>query len=223
MFSKSLLDRTIPFGARIYGPVQVSVAIVAVVLLVRVLSSRVPFAAVCVVLAVVVLAWVWPWRIWLAGFSDVSTWDIVKGTPAAAAPGPFEEAVAGLPEGDLIVTNGPDRLYVQTGRSSILLPARKFPISEQSNPNFMKEVAEPGEYSPSTTGRCAYYGVDSGPNLPSLASSSGSSRSCRSTVSGRVDLAARGFPVVSVRLTAQGGRVAGVVVGALVRSSPARR
>ncbi len=94
VFSKSLLDRTIPFGARIYGPLQVTFAIVAVVLLVRLLSPRVPFAAVCVVLAVVVLAWVWPWRIWLAGFSDVSTWDIVKGAPAAAAPGPFEEAVA---------------------------------------------------------------------------------------------------------------------------------
>ena len=126
----------------LYGPLQVTFAIVAVVLLVRLLSSRVPFAAVCVVLAVVVLAWVWPWRIWLAGFSDFSTWDIVKGTPAAAASGPFEEAVARLPEGDLIVTNGPDRLYVLTGRSSILLPARKFPISEQSNPNFTKEVAE---------------------------------------------------------------------------------
>jgi hypothetical protein len=169
VFSKSLLDRTIPFGARIYGPLQVTFAIVAVVLLVRLLSPRVPFAAVCVVLAVVVLAWVWPWRIWLAGFSDVSTWDIVKGAPAAAAPGPFEEAVARLPEGDLIVTNGPDRLYVQTGRSSILLPARKFPISEQSNPNFTKEVAELERVLAEHHGMLAYYGADSGPNLPSLA------------------------------------------------------
>jgi hypothetical protein len=170
MFSKALLDRTIPFDRRLLAPLQLTFAIVAAVLLVQVLSSRVPFAAVCVVLAVVVLAWVWPWRIWLAGFSDFSTWDIVKGAPAAAAPGPFEKAVARLPEGDLIVTNGPDRLYVQTGRSSILLPTRNFPISQQRNPNFAKEMAELGHVLGEHDGALAYYGADdTGVNTPTLA------------------------------------------------------
>ncbi len=58
---------------------------------------------------------------------------------------------------------------MQTGRSSILLPARKFPISEQSNPNFTKEVAELERVLAEHHGMLAYYGVDSGPNLPSLA------------------------------------------------------
>ncbi len=169
VFSKALLDRTIPFDRRLLAPLQVTFAIVAVVLLVQVLSSRVPFAALCAVLAIVVLAWVWPWRIWFSGFGDTTTWDLIEGTPAAV-PGRFEEAVARLPEGDLVVTNGPDRLYVLTGRPSILLPTRKYSISAQKNPNFDKEIAELGHVLAQHDGALVYYGVgDTGVSIPTLA------------------------------------------------------
>jgi hypothetical protein len=169
MFSRALLDRTIPFDRRLLGPLQLTFAIVAAVLLVRVLSSRVPFAALCAVLAIVVVVWVWPWRIWLTAYSDFSTLDMIEGAPAYV-PGPFEAAVARLPEADLIVTNGPDGIYMLTGRSSILLPARKYSISGQTNPNFAKEMAELGHVLAEHRGALAYYGVgDTGGNLPTLA------------------------------------------------------
>jgi hypothetical protein len=132
-FARAFLDQGVNVAPRYFVGLRGIWTAVFVAALYRVASTHVAPLAVAVVLAIAVA---------LVAHSD---WSYTRFWWRTLAPRPtstVERAIGSLPRETLLATSAPERIYLTTARSSVLLPSREVYLTGKTNPAYARQVDE---------------------------------------------------------------------------------
>jgi 4-amino-4-deoxy-L-arabinose transferase-like glycosyltransferase len=132
-FARTFLDRGVNVAPRYFVGLRGIWTAVFVAALYRVVSTYVAPLAVAVVLAIAVV---------LVAHSDWSYTRFWWRTIAPRTTSAVERTIAALPRETLLATSVPERVYLTTARSSVLLPSRVVYLTGKTNHAYAEQVDE---------------------------------------------------------------------------------
>ncbi len=132
-FARTFLDRAVSVAPRYYVGLRGIWTALFVAALYRVASTYVApwLVATALVVAVALVAH--------TGWSYTRFWWRTAPPPTTTA---VEQAVKALPRDTLLVSSVPDRVYMSTTRSSVLVPSRTVYLTGKANHDFARQVDE---------------------------------------------------------------------------------
>jgi hypothetical protein len=135
LFSRYVLDASIPLDSRILAPLQL-VLYALVLSLVWSALHRVGTRSVAAIAGTVAIGTA------LVAVSIQPTSSLVRDGYRAPPASDVLDAVRALPHDTFIASNGPETIFLQTGRSAIEVPLRRSPLTTQPNRAYAQQLRD---------------------------------------------------------------------------------